>query len=359
MEEKILREIINEVLLDNNKKINECCSLEEYLNSFSVKQLTILAVVYVWESSNYVELIKIRNMANKKKSYALNYVLENINEIIKTYVKILPKQILDQLKRVTESDGIISYNIYENIYSLNFLIFLKRNILGRVHFDSKNDIINIYIPDEFKNGIRGALNDKNIIRENNKYNKIYKFTLDCMETYGILTIDELYSLCNKFKFTINKDELNTILNSYLFVDEGFNLYEYSDSMLVANIEFDYDQTIGFYDSLTDDLNKKLTLNDINNIGDCKYIHKLKSYKKLINWLDNRYNGIKEDHELFDELIVIDYINSAQTSLDIANKNFKMNIDEFLEIDIYEKNIVAKMLEDIFLEYPKWSKRGNI
>lgn len=359
MEEEILNVMIDEILLDENKKINENWSLEEYLRSFRADQLTILAVVYVWKSRNYIELIKIKNMAKKKKDNAINYVLENMNEIIKTYIKVLPTEILNQLKKISKSDGVVSYNIYENLYSLHFLLFLKRNALGRVYFDNKNDIINIYIPSEFKNIIKDALNDKNIIKENNKNNKIYKFTLDCMDTYGILTMDELYRLCSKFKLGINIDELNTILNSYLFVDEGFNLYEYEDSMLVANLEFDYDEATNFYENNTYNLNEKLTLNDIENIGNYKYIHKLKSYKKLINWLDDRYVGIKEDHELIDELIVIDYITSAQTSLDTANKNFKINIDEFLEIDIYEKNIVAKMLEDIFLESPKWSKRGNI
>lgn len=359
MEEKILECIKNEMLLNDNKKINEKWTLKEYLKSFDIKQLTMMAVIHFWENQNFESLLKIKNMANKKKGYVVNYVFENIEEIIKTYVKILPKHILNQLNNTTKNIDIISYNLYENIYSLQFLIFLKKTMLGRVYLDTKSNMIQIYIPNEFKNIIKMALKDKNIIKENNKYNEIYKFTIDCMNVYGILTMDELYTLCSKFKLGVNIDELNTILNSYMFVDEEFNLYEFNDTILVANIEFDASEAIDFYKNSNGDLNGTLTLNDIRKIGDYKYIYKLKSYKKLINWLDDRYEGIKEDHKLFDELIIFDYINSAQTSLETANKNFKENIEEFLEIDIFEKNIVGKMLEDIFKECPKWKKRGNI
>lgn len=212
------------------------------------------------------------------------------------------------------------------------------------------------MPTEIKEIAKLTLNNKNIMKENKKYNEIYKFTSNCINTYGILIMDELYTLCNKFKFNINIDELNNILNNYMYVDEEFNLYEFNDNILVASMEFDnLDEVQQFYENSDGDLNTKLSLDTIED----KYIPKLKSYKKLIDFLDDRYEGVKEDHELFDEFIVFDYVYSAQTSIEIANKNFNENINDFFEINKSDKKIVLKMLEDIYNECPKWSKRGNI
>lgn len=64
-------------------------------------------------------------MANKKKDYATNYVLENINQIIETYIKILPNHILQQLKRLVKENNIVTYKLHEERYAFGFLGFFK------------------------------------------------------------------------------------------------------------------------------------------------------------------------------------------------------------------------------------------
>lgn len=360
MEEKIYKEVISEVLSNDNKRINDEWTLEEYLESFTIKQLTIPSVVYFWENRNYSELHKIRNMATKKKEYVISYILENITGIIETYIKILTSDIIKQLKEVVETDEIISYELLENKFNLQFLVFLKRNALARVYYDKKTNNIKIYIPKEFKNMIKDALKNKSIVKENKKYNEIYKFTINCSYTYGVLSMEELYSLCVKFNLKIDEEELNIILNSYSFIDEEFALYSFDNNTLIANLEFsNLDEVFDFYENSKKKLNNKLTFNDIKEIGENKYIYRLKSYKKLIDWLDERHENIKNDSNFLDELIIMDYIYTAQISLETANKNFKRNIDKILEIGIYDKATMLKMMEKIFLEYPKWNKRGNI
>jgi hypothetical protein len=54
-----------------------------------------------------------------------------------------------------------------------------------------------------------------------------------------------------------------------------------------------------------------------------------------------------------------YVCFAQTSLKDANNAFKNKIVKILEVDDKILEELLKLIKDIFNEYPKWIKRGNI
>lgn len=361
MNERMYYDIISAFLEDDNKKINYNWTLDEFLNTFTNKNLTKSAVTYFWNEGDFSRVFEIRNMANKKKSYIIDYLKENIVGILSVYIKILSNDYIKQLRKLIKYNGCISYNmLQQGMFNLHFLGFLKNNIFARVYLDKKEKTVNIYMPNEFVKIIDEALNDKKIMKINKEYNKIYDFTNGCVDAYGVLTIEELNTLCNKFNFKIDNDELIHIISSYTMVDDGFLLHSFNQKMLVCNLEFPKtDDAFDFYESISDNLNLKLSLKDIEDIKNDKYIHKLKSYTKLINWLDDMFEGIKEDSEFLDSFIISDYIFSAQRSLEVAERNFRNNIDEVIELDPIEKNVMANILKDIYSEYPKWNKRGNI
>lgn len=87
--------------------------------------------------------------------------------------------------------------------------------------------------------------------------------------------------------------------------------------------------------------------------------KLKPYKKFIDYLCRNYDGIYEDIEFINEFIIYDYIGFAQISIEDADSAFKTNIIKILEIDNIELEKLLKLMKNIFKEYPKWIKRGNV
>ena len=64
-------------------------------------------------------------------------------------------------------------------------------------------------------------------------------------------------------------------------------------------------------------------------------------------------------ELIKHFLILDYIYSAQFSLKAASKNYNSHFGEFLDCDTMERKKIENMIKNIFNEYPKWIKRGNI
>ena len=360
MEERMYQDVLEFYLKEDNKKINYDWNLDEYLNTFTNKVLTKCAIVYFLDKEDYSKILEIENMANKEKSYIIDCVKENLSNIISSYVKILPNYLIKQLRKLIKNNGCISCGLQSMKFSIQFLDFLKKNVFARVYLDKKNEMINVYMPEEIVKIVDEILNNKEIMKANKKCNRIYDFVDACVDTYGILTVEELNTLCKKFNFKIDAEELINIVSSHMLVDDSYIVHSYNQTKLICNIEFyTEDEAFDFYEKLSGNLNLKFSLKDMEDIKNCKYIYKLRSYKKLINWLNEIFGWIKEDSEYLDCFIINDYISSAQINIEIAEKNFRNNIDGVLELDPIEKNIMANMLKDLYDEYPKWSKRGNV
>lgn len=362
IEERLGQEILKIILERDNKKINTEETLDEYLKTFTNEKLTRFALVSIYSNPKLTDLIKIRNINNKPKRYIINYIKENINDVIGIYPKVINKNHFNQLKKIIKNNGNLKFYLKDGFkINLHFIQFLKDTPLGKVYYNKNEDSIQIHIPKEFNDILNYIINNKEVIKENKKYNEIYNFTESVLDVYGILTLEELHYLYTKNIKNIEHDELNKVLNTYIMVNDGFFVYSYDGVTLIANIEFsDLDKTFDFYEEYTGEINKKLTKKDIASIRDYTYLRRLKSYKKLIDYLDTMYEGIKEEHQYLDEFIIIDYLYSAQISIERADSNFRNNIINVLEgIDIIQINILSNMMKEIYNEYPKWKKRGNI
>lgn len=158
-------------------------------------------------------------------------------------------------------------------------------------------------------------------------------------------------------FKIDIDELNHVIESKSFFEE-INIYLYNDEKLLCNLEFaDEDYALDFYEEQRMHYNK-FSKQDYKLISEGKYVDKLKSYKKFVNYLCRNYIGISKDIEFIKQIIVNDYIYSAQISIETADNNFKKNIQDFIETDEETLNELLVLMKNIYREYPKWIKRGN-
>lgn len=358
MIEKIQELIIKETLEKDNKKINEKESLRAYLSSFKNYQLIRLSVIHVWVDDDFTDLYKIQNLSKKKKDYIVNYVTENLDVIIKSFIKVLDTDKINVLKKIINHDGNVKYGFDNFSLSPYFIAFIKNFAFAKVEYNKSKEFVHIFIHEDIVKIIKDALSDKKIKKYNLKCNDIYKYTMACVDVYGIVTLNKLYSLFIKQVYEIEDEEFKKTIEVFSLFDERVNIYRYDDEALITNMEFDNeDYAIDFYIK-TEGIYHNFTKQDLYNIENEKYLKNLKSYKTLMNYLDRNFEGIKDDVQTINELLIMDYINIAQISKEQADKNVMNNLDDFFEADIIQKNKIRNMLQAIFNEYPKWIKKGN-
>lgn len=352
-----IEEVIKDEFLNiNNKKIsNE--TLKEYLTSFKNDELTKLAITQVFVDKDYINLFKVKNLNNKPKKYIVEYITENLDKILESYLKIIKDVELQQLKFIIDNNG-KKISFIEKPVSIHFISFLKLFSLAKVEYDKKNESIKFFMPKEFIEILEKSLNNKELLKINKYNNKIFNYSEMLINTYGIITLKKLHEIFESQMFKIDIDELNHIIESKSFF-EDINIYSYNEEILLCNCEFgDEDYALNFYEEQK--MNYRIFgKKDYELINDGLYVDNLKSYKKFINYLCKNYIGIDRDIDFIKEMIVNDYIYSAQTCIEEADDNFKKNMEQIIEVDKKTLDELLVLMKKIYKDYPKWLKRGNV
>lgn len=348
--------IKDEFLNTNNKKIsNE--TLKEYLTSLKNDELTKLAIIQVFVDKDYTNLFKVKSLNNKPKKYIVEYITENLNKILESYLKIINDVELQQLKFIIDNNG-KKISFIEKPISIHFINFLKLFSLAKVEYDKKNESIKFFMPKEFIEILENSLNNKELLKINKYNNKIFNYSEMVINTYGIITLKKLHEIFESQMFKIDIDELNYIIQSKSFFEET-HIYLYNDEILLCNCEFeDEDYALNFYKEQK--MNYRIFgKKDYELINEGLYADKLKSYKKFINYLCKNYMGIDKDIDFIKEMIVNDYLYSAQICIEEADNNFKNNMEKIIEVDKKTLDELLVLMKKIYKDYPKWLKRGNV
>ncbi len=346
------------VFTENNHKIVKDESLEDYLKSFKNYELTRLAISHVWIDDNYKDLYKIHNLNNKAKKYIIDYITSNLKSVLEAYLKILDANTYNYLKKFISKNGNVKYAVEDFKLPLHFILFLKNFVFAKVHYNKKENYIHIYTPKEIVEILKNAFNDKDIISINKRNNEIADYTKGILEAYGIIPLMKLHEIFEKQMFEIDINELNKVLGAVALIDEKIKLHNYNDDMLVCDIEFDdEDEAIYFYENMKGEylLYKKEEFEQFRKL---EYVKNLNSYKRLERYLINKYDDIEYALDNIYILVILEYITVAQSSVELADKQFMKQIEDILEVTTAEKNRMLLMMKDIFREYPKWKKRGN-
>lgn len=352
-----LEQIIKEELLGvNNKKIKEE-NLKEYLTSLKKEELIKMAISQTFIDKNYFDLYKVNNLKNKAKKEIIDYITEKLDKILESFIKIIKTEEIEQLENVIKNNG--KKILFDDLkVSIRFILLLKNFSLAKVEYNNKEDSLKIFMPKEFVDIFNNCFKNKKLLELNNYNNKVYNYVRDVINTYGIVTLDKLYELFESQMFKIDKKDLKHIIEIVTIYEEE-HIYEYNGETLLCSVEFgDEDYALYFYDSQKMDY-KRYSKEDYKNISSFKYVEKLKAYKKFVNYLCRNYGGISEDLEYINDFIVYDYLASAQTSIETADYNFRANIVKILEVNNGEIEELLKLMKNIFKEYPKWIKRGNV
>lgn len=348
--------IKKEFLGFNNKKVSDE-NLNEYLTSFKNDELTRFAITQIFVDKDYLNLLLVKNLNNRPKKYIIEYITDNLNVILETYIKIINVEEIDLLKYIIKNNGEKIFLKNKSI-SIHFIGFLKLFSLAKVEYNSKEESIKFFMPKEFIEVLEKGLNNNKLLEINKYNNKVFTYIETVINTYGIITLDKLHEIFEKQMFKIDKEELNHIIESMCTYEE-LNIHIYNEEKLFCNVEFiEEDFALYFYENQKKEY-KIFSKEDYKLISEGNYIDKLKSYNKFIDYLCKNYKGIEKDIKLIKDFIVNDYISSAQVFKDVAKDNFINNIQEILEADDKTLKELLTLIDNIFKEYPKWIKRGNI
>lgn len=350
---EILRD---EFLNSNNKRIKDE-TIEEYLASLKNCELTRLAITQVFVDMDYVKLFKVKNLNNRPKKYIIDYIMDNLDAILRSYIKIIGTDELEQLKLVMNNNG--KKVIFGKFpISIHFINILKNFSLAKVEYNKKEDSLKFFMPQEFIKIFEDGLKDKKLLEENQYNSKAFAYVKTVVDTYGIVTLNKLHELFETQMFKIDITRLQHIIESISMYEEIY-IYYYNNEVLLCSLEFDTeDMALNFYNKQKMTY-KKYSKENYKLISDYTYVKKLKSYKKFVNYLCKNYVGISEDMDYIDEFIVYEYISFAQLSIDEADQAFKANIVEIFEVNDKELEEMLGLIRNIFNEFPKWIKRGNV
>lgn len=357
MDEKVIEIIENEILGKNNKDINENETLEEYLRCFKTNELVRLAIILPFYEEEYYDMYRINSFSNRPKKFIIEYLLENLNKIVETFIKIIGSNELKQLSNYLKSNKDI-YDLHNYSFTIHCLDILKRFCLVKLEYNKKDGYMKIYMPTELKKAFKLGLKNNKVLKENKCFNEIFDFVRASLSTYGIISLEKLHKLCIKQIGNIEIDELESILTLKMMIEE-FYIYSYNSDKLICNLEFaDEDYALDFYENQKMDY-KEYSKTELYAISNDTYIESLNSYKTLIKYLGDNFEIGEKDLDYIKTDLVMDYIYMAQTEKEIADANFVKKIKEMFEIDRATTQILLELVQNVYKDYPKWIKRGNI
>lgn len=174
----ILEKDKNQKILINSEYIFNAFNIKECKNLFNINNIEYLDYeVFIWHINNNND---IKNMAFR------NFIIKNINDIIKNYILDID---IDNFKNIIKNKNILNFNnyeldIYEGLEYIEVDLYYDYNIekYARKFINDKTDIIlnhinkNVNLDCYFIKNIN--FNNVNIVMHNNKKNKTLEISLD-------------------------------------------------------------------------------------------------------------------------------------------------------------------------------------
>lgn len=358
MEESIQESLFNIVVASNNDKVKKE-TLEEFLKSYTVDKLVHMAMTAEIGYNNYDELERIYSYRNKAKKEILGYIKDNLEKIVTEIILCIKPIVLEDLQEILKHQEEFDYNYIEQDISFATIMNLKNFNLAKFEYIKKDNRLKIYIPKEIRELLTVILNDKAFLAKKHSYDESYQYLDGILDAYGIISYDKLYDIYTSQIGTIDKTELLNIINLQSYLDEHVVIHIYPEGYLICNAEFyDYDYAISFYENQRGSY-KKFSKGDYAALADATYVEKLSNYKKFVAYLKENFYGIEDGIEDVKHLIVLDYIYQIQTDNVNAEDTSIDHIRDTFGLSIAEATKLHKMVKDIYKEYPKWRKKGNI
>lgn len=350
---------ITKMVLEQYKdKIDVSCGLEEYFKGFTKDEL-ISMLGRCCACNDYDNSEEIFLLQTKQKDDVVSYVIQHISDLYDGMFQYIAKNYFNYFKKIIQSNGYLRISMDEFQFSISFVMFLRDLLLAKIHYYSEDDEIEIYMPKEILNSIKKLVNNRGIVKKNEKNSEIIS-DIECLiDTYGLIDYDSLYNIYNDVFQKIDKKVLFSIISIYSLLSEGINIFFGDDMKLIGGVNFhDEDEVFSYYYSIEGDY-KVFTKEEYYSIWNKSYITRIDGYFDLIDYLTYNYDMYEEDIDGFCELVLVDYLYSCmENDESSAKKSLMSKLDDvFEDITIQDKSKIGKLCEKIYLNYPNWKCRG--
>ena len=152
-----IRNMVLQEFNDNLKKE----TLDEYLNSFKLKELRSFIILLALDCSdkNYSKIL----VSNKKKDI-IQFIKENFVLILEKFVKLVNPKDIKFLKKVLSKYSIEEKFIIES--SLYLLMLLDNFNIAKIKYYHEINQVSFYFPNEFSDTFLNLLDDSSILFQN-------------------------------------------------------------------------------------------------------------------------------------------------------------------------------------------------
>lgn len=300
--------------------------LKEYLEKLSKRELiAIINSFHVLSDLNNEQ--RSSTITGEKKDILIDYLIDYYPKYIKYIIKLLDKDDYGSLIKMIKKSSIIGID-NEFLKYLNNKYILFNNEMDKDTYNNINKIIK-----------KKSLKRKLI--ENQKY---YNLAKGIIIAYGVINI-------NKFREIINNDYYNKAIELYYKKD-----YIIDDKKAYSN-NLTNKKRINEYLKNADI--KEFKQKEFISLGNNKYHHSIKSYKKLLKILKRKYIFKNYDIMFLDNFIIAPYLYSSLNEEEKVNNNLNEVIDKYFEFNNTNlKSVIIKNISEVKKEFPLWEKRGK-
>ena len=274
----------------------------------------------------------------------------NLEEIIKTYIRFLPQESIRSLREIIAED-------YDDIIfedSVNTYNILRKQNIITTDYDENKKLIKCKMKREYKDIFFNHINDHVLQKDNILFHELISFIKLYLNAYGVIDINTLNNFINKNLRYISENDLY----KYILIENLLTNSIYIHENLVYSNRFtSTGELLDFYNSQEGEY-RIFTSKELKSLLENTYILDLDSYEKIKNYFDLRYYHI-ENYVYKVNDVIKDYLDDRQISKEKADKNLLDYINDYFDVDEDILNSLKELLNNLYLEYPKWIKRGNI
>lgn len=331
-------------------------NLESFFNSLSEDEL--IKIVKVKSVISSTDTLKGKTLDKNK---IVNYILNNYKKIYSLLLEILDEDFYLQMKKyIKENNNGYLKMVYDSRdYSISFLLNIYNFRIGKVKYDNKTNILEIYIPKETIETINLILKDKSIRKKINENTKIMSNINGLMVAYGIVTIDRLHEIYEDVFSKISNDKLLTVILFDHLTNQTFDIIEYKDSYLINGLSCEEEDAIKYYESIDKKLEYKIfSKEELEDLDDGLYHHQSINYDSLLDEIRRVFNFDEYEIEDFDEEFIVDYMFSFSEDEALAKKNINSNLTKnYPDLDFVNKSIIMKKINSVAKDYPIFKYKG--
>lgn len=331
------------LIIDNRQVIVNLRNVSYNLIGDNMTKEELLTFIYPYVIENDINL-------PDSKSDMQSIVNDHIEEIIKTYIRFLPQESIRSLREIIADD-------YDDILfedSINTYNILRKQHLISTDYDEKNKLIKCRIKKEYRDIFQRYINDNSLQKDNLLFHELINFIKLHLNAYGIIDMITLNSFINKKLRPISENELYKYILIENFLTNSICIY---DNLVYSNMFSNDRQLLDFYNSQTGEY-YIFTDKELNSLMENTYVLNLNAYDKIKDFFDKKYYEI--DNYIYKiNAIIKEYLQDRQISKQIAENNLTDYISDYFDVDEIILKKLKELLNNIYLEYPKWIKRGNI